>query len=289
MSVLFALVAAFTNAVSVITQHVASTSDPEASTGWRLVRYLARNPLWILGWLALIGSFVFQALALHNGLLSIVQTLLMTELVFSLVLRRVWLHQSISRSAWGSALLTCAAVSVFIVVAEPRGGRPLPDPRAWSASILACGGAAGVLALLGTRGSPGRRAGLSATSAGIVWALESTFIKAATDTLTHDGVGGAFVHWPVYAVAIGGVVGSLLTQVALHVGPLRISQPFLVIVDPLVSIALSVYLFGEYFTADAGDIAVASLAFAASCVGVVLLTRTVPETMGGDPRSAPAT
>jgi drug/metabolite transporter (DMT)-like permease len=89
---------------------------------------------------------------------------------------------------------------------------------------------------------------LLAISSSVVWALEATFIKTMTDTLTEDGVGGAFLHWPVYAVAIGGVVGTLLAQAALHVGPLRVSQPFLVIVDPLVSILLSVYLFREYFT-----------------------------------------
>jgi hypothetical protein len=103
-----------------------------------------------------------------------------------------------------------------------------------------------------------------------------------TNTLTEDGFGGAFLHWPVYAVAIGGVVGTLLTQAALHVGPLRVSQPFLVIVDPLVSILLSIYLFGEYFTSNVGDLIVASVSFTILCVGVVWLTRSAPGTMERD-------
>jgi hypothetical protein len=37
-----------------------------------------------------VGAFVFQALALRNGLISVVQPLLATELVFMLVLRRFW-------------------------------------------------------------------------------------------------------------------------------------------------------------------------------------------------------
>ncbi len=279
MSLVFALLAALANAVNVATQHVASTGDPEQSSGWRFVRYLIRNPLWLFGGIALIAAFVFQAVALHIGTLSVVQTLLMTELVFSLVLRRVWIRQTVSWRAWASALLTGVAVSVFLVAAEPRGGQAVPNSGDWVASILACAGAAGVLALTGTRGSPGRRAILFATSSSVIWALESTFIKAMTDTLTQHGVGGAFLRWPVYAVAVGGVAGTLLTQTALHVGPLRASQPFLVIVDPLVSIVLSVYLFGEYFTSDAVDLTVAAVSFAGLCAGVVLLTRTVPETM----------
>ncbi|HZM56930.1 MAG TPA: DMT family transporter [Acidimicrobiales bacterium] len=282
MSLLFALLAALSNAVNVITQHVASTSNPDESKGWRFVWYLVSNPLWLFGGAALIGAFVFQAIALHNGPLSIVQTLLMTDLVFSLVLRRLWIRQSISLQAWTAAVVTCVAVSVFIVTAEPRGGHTDANSRAWTATIIACAASAGVLALLGTRGSPSRRAALLAISSSVVWALEATFIKAMTDTLTGDGVGGAFLHWPVYAVAVGGIIGTLLTQAALHVGPLRASQPFLVIVDPLVSILLSVYLFGEYFTSNIGDLIVASASFTILCVGVVSLTRSAPETMERD-------
>jgi drug/metabolite transporter (DMT)-like permease len=282
MSLLFALLAALSNAANVITQHVASTSDPGESKGWRFVWYLVSNPLWLFGGVALIAAFVFQAIALHNGSLSVVQTLLMTELVFSLVLRRLWIRQSVSFQAWTAAVVTCAAVSVFIVTAEPQGGQADANSRAWTATIVACAATAGLLALLGTRGSPSRRAALLAVSASVVWALEATFIKTMTDTLTEDGVAGAFLHWPIYAVAVGGVVGTLLTQAALHVGPLRVSQPFLVIVDPLVSILLSVYLFGEYFTSNIGDLIIASVSFTILCVGVVWLTRAVPETMKRD-------
>ena len=188
MSTLFALLAALSNALNVITQHIASTSDSEGAKGWRLVRYLLRNPLWLFGWVALIAAFVFQALALHNGLLSAVQTLLMTELVFALVLRRVWLGQNIRSAAWLSAALTCVSISVFIVVAEPRGGSSAPSSHAWTSSILLCGGAAAILVVFALRGSPTRRAALFATAAGIVWGLEATFIKTTTDVLTHYGI-----------------------------------------------------------------------------------------------------
>jgi drug/metabolite transporter (DMT)-like permease len=282
MSLLFALLAALSNAANVITQHVASTSDPDESKGWRLVWYLVSNPLWLFGGAALIGAFVFQALALHNGSLSTVQTLLMTDLVFSLVLRRLWIRQSVSLQAWAAAALTCAAVSVFIVTAEPRGGHAQANSSAWTATIIACAITAGVLALLGTRGSPSRRAALLAISSSVVWAIEATFIKSMTDTLTEDGIGAAFLHWPVYAVAVGGVAGSVLTQAALHVGPLRVSQPLLVIVDPLVSIVLSVYLFGEYFSLNIGDLTLASASFTILCVGVVWLTRSAPQTVERD-------
>jgi hypothetical protein len=116
----------------------------------------------------------------------------------------------------------------------------------------------------------------------MMWALVAPFIKATTDTLTQFGVAGMFTRWPVYALAAGGVAALFLEQAALHVGPLRVSQPFLVIIDPIVSIALSVWLFGERFTADAAVLAVAAVAFAVMCAGVVLLTQTAPATMKAD-------
>jgi hypothetical protein len=88
-----------------------------------------------------------------------------------------------------------------------------------------------------------------------------------------------FTHWPVYALAVSGLTGVLLEQWALQSGPLRVSQPFLVIVDPLVSIVLSMWLFGEHFAADGLTVTVAVLAFAVMCAGVVVLTQTAPATM----------
>jgi drug/metabolite transporter (DMT)-like permease len=278
----FALLAALCNAISVTTQHIASTADPRRSSGWRLVLYLFRNPLWLLGWAALAGSFLFQALALHNGLISVVQPLLVTELIFALVLRRFWIHQSIRPVTWGSAALTCAGLAVFLVAGEPRGGQPTPTSHHWIAAAAACGAGAAVLAALAQWGSPSRRAALYASAAATMWALVAVFIKTTTDTLTQFGVGGMFTHWPVYALAVSGVAGVVLEQAALHVGPLRISQPFLVIIDPLVSIALSVWLFDERFIPDAAILAVAAIAFAVMCTGVVLLTQTAPETMQAD-------
>ena len=288
MDIVFALLAAFCNAVNEATQHVASIASPRRSSGWRLVVYLFRNPLWLFGWVALAGAFVFQALALHFGLISVVQPVLATELVFMLVLRRFWIHQAIRPITWGAAALTCVSLTVFIVMSEPRGGQPDPISHHWLTAGLACCAVAAVLAVLARWGSPARRAALYAASAAVMWALVATFIKATTDTLAQFGVTGMFTHWPVYALALGSAAALILQQAALHVGPLRVSQPFLVIVDPMVSIALSVWLFGEHFTSDAGVLAVAAVAFAVMCAALVVLTQTTPATMQPDaPEATP--
>jgi drug/metabolite transporter (DMT)-like permease len=282
MIIVFALLAALSNAVNEATQHVASIAAPHQVTGWRLVVYLFRNPLWLFGWVALAGAFVFQALALNEGQISVVQPLMATELVFMLVLRQFWIHQSIRPITWGAAALMCVGLAVFVVVRQPGGGQSTPISQHWFTAILACCAGAGILAVLARWGSAGLRAALYGSAAAVMWALVATFIKATTDTVTEFGVGGMFTHWPVYALALGSIAALFLQQAALHVGPLRASQPFLVIVDPIVSIALSAWLFGEHFTGSAAVRMLAVAAFAVMCAGLVLLTQTAPATMKAD-------
>jgi hypothetical protein len=83
-------------------------------------------------------------------------------------------------------------------------------------------------------------------------------------------------------VAVGGATGVLLEQAALQAGPLCVSQPLLVIVDPVVSIALSVWLFGEYLVMNAAVLAASAAGFCAMCAGVVVMSLTAPATLQAD-------
>jgi drug/metabolite transporter (DMT)-like permease len=114
-------------------------------------------------------------------------------------------------------------------------------------------------------------------AAALAWALTATFLKTATETLATHGISGMLTRWPVYALVAAVITGMLLGQSALHVGPLSVSQPVLAIVNPLASIALSVWLFDERFTDSPARIAIAALAMAVLIVAVVALSRTAPE------------
>ena len=80
-----------------------------------------------------------QAVALHYGQLSVVQPILVTELVFVLVLRRVWIRQDVARAAWTAVLVVCGALAVFLAVAEPTGGRLTPETAEWLSASLVFG------------------------------------------------------------------------------------------------------------------------------------------------------
>jgi drug/metabolite transporter (DMT)-like permease len=288
VSVVFAFASAFTNALNVVTQHVASTAAPASDKGWRLAMYLIRNPLWLFGVAAMVGAFALQALALYFGRLSVVQSILVTELVFTLVIGRLWLRREVLPAAWASAGVTSAGLAVFLAMSQPEGGHPQATEQAWLPALLTTGGAAAACATLASRGSPSRRAALYATASGIVWAVLASLMKMATDTLAADGIPAVLSRGAVYGVLLAGIVGTLLTQAALHYGPLAISQPFMVIVNPLVSIMLGVWLYGEHFTGGAPKIAIGALGFAAMVIGVVVLARTAPSFAASPTESAPA-
>jgi drug/metabolite transporter (DMT)-like permease len=275
-SVLFALAAALTNALNVVSQHLASTAAPAKDKGWRLALYLIRNPLWLFGVLAMVASSVLQAIALYNGRLSVVQSILVTELVFSLVLGRVWLRRQVAPLAWLSASLTSAGLAVFLIMSEPTGGHQDATAQAWFPALLACGGLAALLTVLAGRGSPVRRAALYGSASGIVWAVLATFLKSTSDVLAANGVPAVLEHGAIYGLVVAGIVGTILTQAALHYGPLAVSQPLMVIVDPVVSVILGIWLYGEHFSGGPGQITGGILGFGAMVVGVVYLARSAP-------------
>ncbi len=285
LAILFALVTALANATGLIVQHRASTAA--AGRGWALLTHLARQPLWLLGWVAMVGSLVGQALALHFGSLSLVQPLLVAELIFALVLRRLLFTQHLPGRAWVMAGATAGALAVFLVDLAPHPGGITPSPDQWVRAVLliAVGVGAGVGA--SRRGTPRRRAGGLAIATALLWALEAAFIREATAVLVTSGIGGLLASWPVYALIVCGATGLVCEQAALHVGPLTVSQPLIVIVDPLASVALGLGLAHDQLRSGPAVIAVAVLAFALVAAGVTGLTRAVPDHLGPVERLAP--
>jgi drug/metabolite transporter (DMT)-like permease len=289
VSILFAFAAAFANALNVVTQHVASTAAPAKDKGWRLALYLIRNPLWLFGVAAMVSSFVLQALALYNGRISVVQSIMVTELIFSLVIGRLWLRRRVVPAAWASALLTSAGLAVFLIMSQPQGGHAQATEGAWLPALLTCAGVIGLFSVLARGGSPVKRAALYASASGIAWALLATFLKSATEELGTKGLLSMLAHGGIYGVVAAGVVGTVLTQAALHCGPLAVSQPLMVIVDPFVSILLGVWLFGERFVGGPGKIVAGAVGFGIMVIGVVFLARTAPSFEATPAAASPST
>src|ERR1700729_2527255 len=136
-AIAFAVLSALSNAGSAVLQRLAVVDrTSEASSLWRTAIDLVRQPMWLLGALFLIGTFGFQALALYFGPLSVVQPVLVLELIFTLGLRVFLLHDGIASRTWSAALMICLGLGAFLVVASPSEGTHVPNAGQW---ILAVG------------------------------------------------------------------------------------------------------------------------------------------------------
>lgn len=277
MTVLFALLAALSNASTSVFQRVANVSAPKGLTGWwAKAKYLVLRPLWLLGLAALILTFVFTAIALYFGQLAVVQPLYVAELIFTLALRRLWLRDEIPGRSWVAASILCAGLAGFLLIARPAPGDRATTAPEWAGVLLVAGALVGLMLWLARRGPPVRRAALYGSAAGFVWSVDAGVVKAATQVLQVDGWSGLFEHWPVYVLVVSGMLGTLLVQGALSVGPLRASQPAMLIVEPLAGIIVGVVLFGEKLSNSPAAIAGQVLALGVMVLGVFLVSRWAP-------------
>jgi len=209
----------------------------------------------------------------------VVQPVLVLELIFTLGLRVFLLHDDIASRTWAAALMICVGLAAFLVVASPTEGTHVPSAGQWILAVSTRGLIVLVLLLLSRHGSPARRAALFGAATAVVWSVDAAFVKQTVDVLAHSGLPGLLTHWPLYAMAATGVLGTVLLQGAYAVGPLAASQATLLIVDPLVSITLGIELFGEQLSTGPGYVlgAVASLAVLGA--GVVMLSMWAPPVM----------
>ncbi len=275
MAVLLAVAAAFCNALTSVLQRAAARSAPEDSTfSWRLIAYLLHRPVWFLGMLAMIGGFLFQALALYFGEISTVQPILVAELVFIMIILYVWFHSPVGAQEWTGALAIAVGLGSFLYVADPSRGHQTPDTVAWLSAAAATFVVCLVVLIFAQRGSRARRAALYGTAAALIWAFTAALIKTMTRVIHHEGWSQLFLHWPVYAVVVVGVTGLIVVQSAFQAGPLTASQPALIIVDPMASILIGVWLFNDRLASRAEDVVMETLAIVVMAVGVFILSRS---------------
>jgi drug/metabolite transporter (DMT)-like permease len=279
-AILFAALGSLCNASSADVQRLANVSAPaEVATGWRKALYLIRQPMWLIGLLFLVGTFAFTATALYFGEIAVVQPVLVIELIFMLGLRRFWLHDQIAMRTWGAAAITCVGLAGFLIAAHPQEGIGLPSTSGWIKAVSGRVLIVLVLLALSRRGSPSRKAAMLGSAGAIIWSIDAGFMKAATAILSKDGWIHLLYHWPLYALVVTGIIGTVLVQASLSVGPLMVSQAALLIVDPFSSIALGIELFDEHVNTSPSAITGAVLSLLLMGLGVVLMSRWAPPVM----------
>jgi hypothetical protein len=244
---MFALLGAMSNAVGTVFQRRAAMTVPE-SKGFRLdlMWDLIRNPIWLVGIVAVIVSAVLQALALANGLLALVQPVFVLELPCSLLISGIMFRRPMTRVGWISVACVVVGLGSGLFAAAPSGGTSQAPGGLWVLALACCGGAVVLLCVAGLHRPSGRpRAAFFGLATAITYSLTAALMKSATDTLDSHGVGAFFAAWQTYAFAAAGATGLFLLENAMQSGPLIASQPALTLGDALISLSLGVVLYNE--------------------------------------------
>ena len=290
--IFLALLAAFVFGAGVVLQQRAAMEVPIEHAGRpSLLARLFRRPIWMLGLVADVAGFGLQAAALHRGSLVVVQPLITTSLLFTLIFAAVWYHESISLSEWVSVVLVLVGLSVFLIVASPT--ETSSSLNVSGSTWVLCTAVVVLVVVLavlgGLRASGPARAGLLGLAAGVADAFMAVLAKAFAGSFD-DGVASVFQSWTPYALVVGGLVALLLISTAYQAGHPTVSLPIITVTDPLVGSLIGISVFGEHLLVGGFRSPLIVLALLIMTAGLVALSRDgrLASEVAGTPQANPA-
>jgi drug/metabolite transporter (DMT)-like permease len=243
---ILAIVAAFFFALAATLQQKGALGMGEVSLGSpKSLLALAKQTWWLLGTIALLGGYAFQAVALANGRLAVIQPLLVTTIVFALPLGFFLTNQAINRREVLGALVVVAGLVIFTVVGDAADGNDNAPANQWALAVLGFGAVAVALIVLGNKGSVVRKAGLYGACAGVLYGLSASLCKPTVEILGDDGISAVLTSWEAYAFAVTGILAFIVQQVSLATGKLATSVATVSVCNPLVSIVIGTLLLDE--------------------------------------------
>ncbi len=275
IAALLALGAAFFIAVGdVIHQRTAHdvTDEPVGYLG--LFTRLLKDRQWWLGSLVSALGFGLQAAALGLGSVLLVQSLLVTSLLFALPINARATRRPVSRAQWAWAALLAAAVAVIVTVGNPTAGYSRAALEVWTGvgAVLA---PALVLCVVGARVLAGRPAAavLLGVVSGALWGLFAVLTKGVVERLG-DGLWALLESPELYLWAVVAVAATAWQQSSFRAGSLTASLPTMTVAEPVVGSALGVLVLGETLRPGRDGWVFLILAIAVMVVATVALARS---------------
>ena len=298
MAEIVALVAAFFFALAATLQQKGALGMGEVSLGSpSSLLNLAKQWWWLLGTVALLGGYAFQAVALDHGRLAVVQPLLVTTIVFALPLGYLLTSQVIHRREVFGAAVVVLGLAIFTVVGDAASGNDNAPAGEWAVAVLAFSAIAVVLFVLGGRGTLDRKAALYGACAGVLYGLSASLCKPTVEIFSDSGLGTVLTSWEFYAFAVAGILAFVIQQVSLSTGNLAASVATVSVCNPLVSIVIGTLLLDERLEEPRWHKIVAYAGLALALVGAAAISMATESAKERDadssaetpPAAAPAT
>lgn len=275
LPVLFALLAALSNALATVLQRKAALSVPR-SDGLRagLLLDLLHRPVWLAGIVAVVAAGVCQAVALATGPLTIVQPLFVLELPLALMIASLMFRTGLPARAWAAVAAVVVGLATALAAADPSGNRTQVPLDRWIVALTVCAGAMALLVAAALRQPEGRaRAACLASATAIGYAVTAALMKESMHILDDDGIAAFLTTWQTYGFAAFGASALFLLEHAMQAGPLVASQPALTLGDATVSLTLGITLYEEHIRTGWWAVPQAC-GVALVAVGVFALART---------------
>ncbi len=261
-------------------------ADAEAAGG-PIVTSWVRQPAWWLGTVGAIGGYVFQAVALAHGSLLLVQPLLVSSLLFVLPLSARFSNQRVPLRDWGWALLLTAALTIFVLVGQPREGHYRAPVPAWSVALGTSVPVVLVCVLAARRATGRRRAMLLASAVAVLLGMVAVLTKVSTHRLAVHGWHGLLTVPAPYLLVALAVTVTVLQQSAFHAGALQASVPIMLVGEPVVAVLLGVVILGEHLVVRGAGAVVLAVAVAAMTAATIALGRDSASPGGAADTSVP--
>ena len=269
----FAALAALAMGLASACQHHATGQvDDRAFLHPGLVLALVRRPWWLAGTAASVTGLGLQVAALAAGSIVVVQTVLVSCLLWTLVGECLFARTlPTRRTVSGVALAGAGLVGVLLALRPAVAPRAVPPPGGAVALVV---GACAVLAAIGllvAARSAGRTRVLGlAVTAGIGYGLTAALLKTVGGEL-RQGWTAPLAHPALYGAALVGGAAVLLSQNTLQSG--RRAAPAVAVMmtaDPVVGLATGVLWFGEELVTTPATLLGASAGAVAVIVGLTV-------------------
>src|SRR6185437_13845444 len=274
IAVLIALAAAVCFAfANVLQQRVASRLPSAAAFDTCVLLRLARRPLWLVGFVAIIISISLQAAALGMGRLVVIEPVLASSLLVALALAAWADHLTMRPGEWAAAFATFAGLAAFLMASEPSGGRPTAGTLQLGLAAAGAFAVAALATVVAVRLSAVRRALVLGVGGGVAAGVTDALTKSVA-FLAGTRQLGVFGDFQLYLLALVGLLAYTMQQNGYRAAGLAAFLPAFAVLDPAVGSLLGLTIYHERIGNDPVRVVIETVSVIAATWGVARLARS---------------